>query len=262
MQTKTFTIDSPIGKIPAILYTPDVKKSDVVVIFEHGRGEVGDGNLTGTAGLPMLQNSTNHANLLANADKYGFTVLAPQLVPKFIGWVISWTPEYSNYCIDYALNNLTKLPKVGFTGLSQGGGGCWLALTSALTAGKIFACISMCPTPEYNGDFSLIAKNSIPVQNFHAVNDTTVNIQSSRTMVAAANKFNPSPAIKYEELASGGHYIWGGIYGRDEIYPWMLSYAPKEGTGTVIDPLPTTDEIIATYKMTVYKSGKVTTDKI
>jgi len=256
MKNKTFYIDTPLGKIPAILYTPDEKKSDVVVIFEHGRGETGNGDLTGGAGLPMVLNSTNHANLLAAADKYGFSVLAPRLVPKLTGWVTSWTPEYSNYCIDYALKNLTKLPKVGFTGLSQGGGGCWLAMTSPLTAGKIFACVSMCPTPEYSGDFSLIAKNNIPVWNFHAVNDTTVNISSSRNMIQAANKFNPEPDIKYEELPSGGHYIWQFVYARTEVYEWLLSYVPKE-TAPIVE-----DKVLYTIKTTIYSSGKIETIKI
>lgn len=259
MQTKTLYIDSPIGKIPAIIYTPDVKKSGVVVVFFHGRGETGNGELTGSEGLPKLLNSNNHENLLKKAEQYGFTVLAPHLVPKLTNWQVSWTPKYVLYCIDYGLQNLTTLPKVAVTGLSQGGGGTWTAMIAEESSSKIFAAIPICPTPQYqDGDFANIAQNHIPVWNFHAINDTTVNIQSSRIMISSANKSNPSPAIKFEELTSGGHYIWGGIYARDDIYTWMLSYAPKAEQPAP----PAEDKILYTIKTTVFESGKITSEKL
>jgi predicted peptidase len=260
MTTKTFYIESPLGKIPAILYTPS-NPGDVCVVFFHGRGETGNGELTGTEGLPKLLNSTNHKSLIDKAELHGFSVLAPHLVPKITGWNVWWTPQYVQYCIDYALQNITKLPKVGVTGLSQGGGGTWTAMTDPDTAGKIFAAIPICPTPQYEGDFSLIAKNKIPVWNFHAVNDTTVNITSSRTMIQAADKFNPDPDIKFEEWQSGGHWIWGQVYAREDIYPWFLSYAPKSETIPQPAPVPT-DKILYTIKTTVYESGKIISEKI
>lgn len=263
MQTKTFSIESSFGKIPAILYTPTEKKTDVCVIFFHGRGESGSGSLTSSDGLLKLLNNGNHKSLIDAAEKHGFSILAPQFVSSFVGWSPGWTDAYVEVCIDYALT-LTSLSKVGVTGLSQGGGGTWIALTNPKTAGKIFAAIAICPTPEYdsNNDFSLIAKYDIAVQDFHAKDDSTVNVQSSRVMVAKANAYNPNPLVKYEELPSGNHYIWGIIYSRPEIYPWLLSYAPK-----VEQPAPTPqpeplDEIVDQFKTTIYKSGKIETIRI
>jgi predicted peptidase len=258
MTTKTLTVPSKFGNIPAILYTPS-KPIDLCVVFLNGRGENGNGEMTGSEGLPKLLNSTNHANLLLNAEKYGFSVLAPQLVPKFTNWQVSWIPEYTNACIDYALTALTKQPKVGLTGLSQGGGGCFSAMTNSLTAGKIMFCISICPTPQYEGDFSLIAKNHIPLWNFHAVNDTTVSIAGSRNMIASANKHNPDPPIKYEEFASGSHYIWGQVYERSDIYNWaMLQYNPVP----IPEPIPEPDPVVLSIQTTIYASGKIETKKL
>lgn len=255
MTTKTYKIDTPLGQIPVIVYMPTNPK-DICVVFFHGRGEIGSGELTGNESLEKLMNSTNHANLLKHAEELGLTVFAPQLVPKLIGWNVWWTPDYIDACIDYALASLTKLPKVAIKGLSQGGGAVWTACTSAANASRIFSAVGICPTPQYEGEFSLIAKNSIPIMNFHAVNDTTVNIQSSRTMVAKANSFNPNPKVFYEEYPSGGHYIWGSVFDRKDIYDQVLKYAPTSSTP---QPVPT-DEIIATYKMSVYKSGKIITE--
>lgn len=259
MTTKTFFIDAPFGKIPAIEYTPSILKSDVLVVFAHGRGENGNGKLDTADGLLKLLNNGNHKNLLDNAEKYGFRVLAPQYVPQLAGWSPGWTKEYTEVCIDHALT-MTKLGKVGGTGLSQGGGFVVHALNNPKTAAKIFAAIAICPVPEYGGDFSLVAKYSIPVLDFHAKDDTTVNVTSSRNMVDKWNAYNPNPRVKYEELTSGNHYIWGTIYGRDEIYKWLLSYAPSQQP--VPQPQPTEDKILYTIKTTVYESGKIISEKL
>lgn len=255
MTTKTLTIPSKFGNIPALLYTPS-KPIDLCVIFLHGRGE----NVDNPDGPMKAFTSTNQDALILNAEKYGFSVLCPQLVTKLTAWQQAWVPDYTGACIDYALQNLTKQPKVGITGLSQGGGGVFLVITNAAWASKIMFALSMCPTPEYGGDFSQIAKNKIPLSNFHAVNDTTVNIASSRNMIAAANKHNPNPPIKYEELGSGGHYIWGSVYAREDVYNWMmLQYKPVTPAP---EPIHTEDKILWSIQTTKYASGKIETKEL
>lgn len=253
MNTKIIAINSRYGELPAVIYTPTVKKSDLCVVMLHGRGEAEPG-IAGTT-INALSTNTNHANLLLNAEKFGFTVLAPQVVTRWLGgpW---WLAEYTNICVDYARDNLTDLPKVGLTGLSQGGGGCWSYITSEW-AGKVYFALPICPTPQYEGDFSLIGKNKIGVWNFHAADDTTVSVSSSRNMVAKANSAGADPKVKYEELPSGNHYIWGTVWARQDIYPWMLSHVSAEGTTP-----PPVDEILSTHKLTYYKSGKVTVEKM
>lgn len=256
MNTKIISIYSRYGELPAIIYTPSVKKSDLCVVMLHGRGEAESG-IAGTT-INALSTNTNHANLLINAEKYGFTVLAPQVVTRWLGgpW---WLAEYTNICVDYARDNLTDLPKVGITGLSQGGGGCWSYITSQW-ADKIYFALPICPTPQYEGDFSLISKNKIGVWNFHAKDDTTVNVVSSRNMVAKAKATGAS--VKYDELASGNHYIWGTVWARQDIYPWMLSFVPATEPIPPVDPIPEVDEIVSVHKITHYKSGKATLEKL
>jgi predicted peptidase len=258
MTTKTFLADTAVGKIPMILYTPSVKKLDVCIVFFHGRDEDGNGELDG---LSKLLNNTNHKNLIDKAEQYGFTVLAPQVSAKLTG-VRWWTAQFIEAIITYALKNHTMAPKIAVTGLSQGGGTIWQALTNPKTADKIFAAIAICPTAQYEGDFSLIAKNKIAVWDFHAKDDGVVGVASSRNMVAKANSFDPSPRVKYDELTAGNHYIWGAIYNRNDVYDYILDYIPAGATQPIppIDPLP--DEVLYTIKTTVYKSGKIESVKL
>lgn len=254
MTIKTFTIPSKFGDIPAKLYTPS-RPIDLCVIFLHGRGENID-NATDTA---KAFNSINQDALIINAEKYGFGVLIPQLVLRFTNWQLTWLEAYTEACVDYSLQNLTKQPKIGITGLSQGGGGVWRAITNASLASKIMFAIPICPTPEYGGDFSQIAKNRIPVSNFHAINDIDVKIAGSRNMIAAANKHSPEPPIKFEELASGGHYIWGAVYSREDVYNWMMfQYKPV----SIPQPVPTQDKILWSIQTTKYESGKIETKEL
>lgn len=260
MTTKTITISSKFGDIPAKLYTPS-KPIDLCVVLLHGREENAD-NLTDTM---KSFNSTNQDNLIANAEKYGFSVLAPQLVLRLTHWQQTWIEDYSGACIDYALQNITQQSKVGITGLSQGGGGCWRLMTNEKWASKLMFVLSICPTPEYAGDFSQIAKNHIPVSNFHAINDNTVKIASSRNMIAAANKHSPDPPIKYEESTSGDHYIWGSVYGRQDVYNWiMLQYKPefKPSPEPVPIPQPEPDKVLWSIQTTKYASGRIETKEL
>lgn len=256
MTTKTIQLQTDSGIIGSVLYEPAVKKSDALVVFFHGRGEFGDGSDTT---LKALSTNGNHANLLKFAEKYGFRVLAPQVNMKMTSNMPWWTIIFLRAILKAAIK-LTTLGKVAVSGLSQGGGSTWMVLTDSETAPLIFAAIPICPTSQYEGDFSLIAKHGIAVHDFHAVNDTVVGVASSRNMVSKANSFKPNPLVKYDELGSGGHYIWSICYDKEELYPWLLSFAPKVTEPIPVDPLP--DEILFTYKTTIYKSGKSTMENI
>jgi predicted peptidase len=226
----------------------------------HGKGEFGSGELSTLGSL-----TGNMTEFLKRVDTYGFSVLAPQVNTKLTDGALWWSDVHVKAIFDYAIANHTKLGKVAETGLSQGGGTCWEGLTNEETASKLFASIPICPTSQYGdnivnkNDFSLIAKYKIAVWNFCAADDTTVWPASSRNMVAKANSYNPDPKVKYTEYPTGGHAIWGRVWATEEIYPWLLSYAP---TGTVVTPPPPAEEILYTIKTTIYKSGKIETVKL
>jgi predicted peptidase len=263
MTTKTFLAETAAGKIPMILYTPSVTATGVCFVAFHGKGEAGNGTLDG-----INKVTGNFSELLNRIDVYGFSVLAPQVSTNLTNGNLWWSDNHIEAIIGYAVANHTKLGKVGVTGLSQGGGTCWEALTNERCASKIFGAIPICPTSQYGdkitnkNDFTLIAKYNIAVWDFHGAVDTVVHVSSSRNMVAEANRSNPDPKVKYTEYPSDNHYIWGKAWGTEEIYPYILSFAP---TGGVIVPPPTEpvpDEILTTYKTTVFKSGKVVLEEI
>lgn len=261
MTQKTFLADTAAGKIPMILYSPATPSGVCIVAF-HGKNEYGNGTLTGIDKV-----TGNFSEILKRVDTYGFSVLAPQVSTNLTGGNLWWNDIQREAIINYALANHTKLPKVGVTGLSQGGGEVWESLTDERTASKIFGAIAICPTSQYGdnilnkNDFSLIAKYKIAVVNFHAADDTQVHVSSSRNMVAKANSYNPDPKVKYTEYPTGGHGIWSRAWATEEIYPYILSFAPTGAFQPAPGPV---DEVITTYtvKTTIYKSGKIESVKI
>lgn len=260
MTNKTFLAETAAGKIPMILYMPATDKTGVCIVAFHGKSEAGNGTLDG-----INKVTGNFYELLKRADTYGFSVLAPQVSTNLTSGNLWWSDPHVEAIIDYAVTNHTKLGKVGVTGLSQGGGSVIEAITNPKTAAKIFAAIPICPTPQYDNDFSQVAKNKIAAWFFHAADDGTVRVASSQIMVGKIRSYNPDPKTEYTEYPTGGHGIWGKAWNTEEIYPWLLRYAPKTDAPVIpippTDPLPV-DEILSTYKMTIYKSGKVITEKI
>jgi predicted peptidase len=257
MITKTFLAETAAGKIPMALYSPTTEKTGVCVVAFHGKGEAGNGTLDS-----INKVEGNFSELLKRIDVYGFSVLAPQVSTNLTNGNLWWSDNHIEAIIDYAIVNHTKLGKVAVTGLSQGGGSVIEAITNPKTAPKIFVAIPICPTPQYDNDFSQVAKNKIATWFFHAVDDQTVKAASSQIMVAKIKSFNPDPPVTYTELTSGNHYIWGTSYNREAIYPYILSFAPT-ATQPIppVDPLPV-DEILSIHKITYYKSGKATLEKL
>lgn len=253
MTTTIIQLQTDSGNIGSILYEPTVKKTDALVVFFHGKGEFGDGS---NATLQALTANSNHANLVKFAEKYGFRVLAPQVNTKLTGGTMWWTVPFIRSILKAAVK-LTTLGQVGITGLSQGGGTVWMALTDYECAPLIFAAIPICPTAQYEGDFSLISKHKIEVWDFHGGLDKTCPPANSRNMVAKANSFNPDYKVILEIFEDSDHAIWGVTYNRENIYPWLLQFAPG---GTA--PTTPVDEVVSTYKITLYKSGKSTIEKL
>jgi predicted peptidase len=263
MTTKNFKALTPVGEIPMMLYSPTTDKTGVCMVAFHGKGEAGNGTLTGIDKV-----TGNFSELLKRVDTYGFSVLAPQVSTNLTGGNLWWSDPHIEAIIDYAVANHTKLGKVAVTGLSQGAGTVWEALTNEKTASKIFGAIAICPTSQYGdnlvnkNNFSLIAKYKIAVWDFHAADDTQVHVSSSRNMVAAANSSFPSPKVQYTEYPTGGPYIWGRAWATEEIYPALFSFAPTATQPAPIPPTEPVDEVTATYKITHYKSGKSTIEKL
>lgn len=253
MQSTEIFLDSPQGKIPCIVYLPngyDATKKAYCIVALHGSGETGDDT---KAGLDKLLANTNFQNLLTDGDKYGFVIIAPQLVLQIEGWVPAWLPWYTDVAVQYALDNYSAYTQVGLFGLSLGGNGeVQFITTSDAYISKINCAVICCPAPQYTGDFSLVKKHSLPVWFFHAKDDTTIPVIASQNMVRMFNAFNPIPAVKYTEYATGNHFIWGQVEGDQSVWDWV-SAQPKTPAATVLVPLSPSKQI--KQVVTLYNDG-------
>ncbi len=220
-----------IGNVPSVIYWPenfDRAKKYPVALFLHGKGEWADNppKKTDDIALPVYNNG-NHANLLKRVDdeKNPFIVVAPHLILSLNGWVPGWTDKYLEPVYDYILDTpTTNLDHIKVVGLSLGGGGVYIASTGKFSQ-YVSAAIPICGTPQYDCDFSKIKQHSIPVWAFHAKNDTVVSNTHTINQINKINSYKPTPEAKMTLLDSGGHYIWGDVFGRDEVYEWLFSHS-------------------------------------
>ncbi len=261
--TKIFIPKSDGNKIPAVQYMPkfDTSLRNLpIVIFLHGAGEVGDGTLTG---LNKLYNSTNHANLLKYGNERGFIVLAPQFVQAYNGWRPDWNgAEYVNNVITWARSNLPIDPsRIYLTGLSSGGGGTWdFLIRKQEYTNLIAAAVPICPAPQ-DGDWSLIVKAGTPVWSFHANDDRANPVTATINPVNYLNSQKINPPAKTTIYPTGGHGIWGTVYGTSAMYDWLL--AQKKGSVPAPEPpQPPAKTIVAKLEITLYSDGTTETKKL
>jgi hypothetical protein len=245
------------GKYPGVLYKPSTwqaAKKYPMVVFFHGSSEKGTG--TDASLTTGIINSTNHANLLLNAEKYGFIVVAPQLVPSLQSWQAGWTRDYMRRYFDYAFKTFNIDTNYFYvTGLSLGGGGTWTAICDPVWSKKIAAAVPICGTPEYANDFLQPAINGVAVWAHHARNDQTVALVHSENQVRYINEKSPLIPARLTIYESGGHNIWGSVFGNDSVYKWMLSY--KKGVVTQ-PPAPAPNPVKKVkYRIIVYDDGSV-----
>jgi predicted peptidase len=235
--TKTF-----IGTTPVIIYKPATfNPANIypVIFFLHGSGEMGDGS---SKGLDILLNSGNQANLLTNADKYGYIVIAPQLVQSLNGWRPEFSPSYVHPVINYVIATLpVDTSRMIITGLSLGGGGTWQEITGP-DAGRFAAAIPICGTPQAGLDYSSIAKYHIPVWAFHALDDATINVAATQNTVNSIDAFSPVPLPMVTYYKTGGHGVWGTAYATDSLYTW-INIQRKSGAVVTIPVPPTKTEL-------------------
>lgn len=253
-----------VGKVPVAVYRPEgfvQGKKYPVWLFMHGQGEMSTQSATLDALTSNIVSNGNHANLIAKAEKEGWIVVAPLLVQALNNWTPGWTNTYLQPVYDYILKaDFTDLSQIKVTGLSLGGGGVWVCVTGGF-APYISAAIPICGTPEYDNDFSVVAKNNIPVWAFHAKDDKTINVVATTNIITAIKKSNPTPQPKVTLYDTGGHFIWGRVYLDDEMYAWAMA---QSNDGVVTQPPITepTDELLYTIQTKIYKSGKIDTVRI
>lgn len=210
-------IDNPAQKFP-------------IVLFFHGVGERGFNNTSQVNG--------NINNLLANAKALGFFIYAPQLSANVGSWNAGTVDKVMRKLASTSRNFNVDISHAYVTGLSLGGGGVWDSINRY--DGGFAAAVSICGVnPGVALDFEGLVNK--PIWSFHAANDTTVNVSTSRNRVnniRTADDLAPLtwPPVytsgayfydfhnqRYTEYQTGGHAIWSRAFGTAELYTWMLS---------------------------------------
>lgn len=194
-----------------LLYLPpdydDVEKHPLL-LFLHGAGERGDGNLD-------LVKVHGPPKLIAAGRHFPFIVVSPQC--KSGGW---WEAAELSALLDhietqYKVDN----QRIYVTGLSMGGFGTW---SLAFRESERFAAIA----PICGGGNVIAARYTkaitTPTWAFHGAKDTVVPLSKSQEMidVLKQNKIEAKLTI----YSDAGHDSWTESYNNEELYKWLLEH--------------------------------------
>lgn len=203
-----------------------------LILFLHGWGERGDSSND----EKVLDNILRHGppKLIRSGQwkpAYPFIVVSPQLAPEI------WSPydvhDFLDYIIEhYQINTI----RIYLTGLSLGGGGCWLY------AGAIedHYAAAIVPISASGSESHIDNLRDVPIWAFHGENDDLVNAFEnfgSVPMVESINRTNPPLRAKVTVYPNVGHDAWTITYNgagmarsywynnyNMNIYEWMLQF--------------------------------------
>jgi len=227
-----------LGTLPYRLFIPTNYNPSLkypVVLFMHGAGESGTDNrlqLTGQTGELVFVSATNQS-------RYPSFMVAPQC-PVGGAWNDSIRRQQVFGLMNLLLSQYgIDSNRLYVTGLSLGGYGTWDQITQ-------FTNMYAAAIPMSSGGNTALASRivHVPIWNFHAANDSVVNVSGSRTMISALRIAGGNPI--YTEYASGGHGIWTPAYNTPVLMDWV--YSQSRGTTSTNEPLlainsPTADAI-------------------
>jgi predicted peptidase len=202
------------------------------ILFLHGAGEAGTNN--------SAQVNGNIDNLLAAAKLRGAYLYAPQSTGA---WSSTTLTSNVMTMINRALGEQhVDADRLYVTGLSNGGGGTWNMLNRYPDA--FAAAIPICGVAPAS-DFVASRLVNEPIAAFHARNDPTVSVATSRNVLnnilTQAHESLPaypstrdttttfvfsaaSHDLNYVEFPTGGHGIWPVVYGTPEVYDWLFAH--------------------------------------
>jgi poly(3-hydroxybutyrate) depolymerase len=238
------------GVLPYRLFIPTNYNTGTrypIVLFMHGAGERGSDNrlqLTGQTGCLVFASETNQL-------RYPSLMVAPQC-PSGGAWADATRRAQVLGLMNALIAEFSlDTNRLYITGLSMGGMGTWDYI------GQYPAMYAAAIPMSGSGTTSLASRmTQIPIWNFHAANDGTVNVSGSRTMIDAVRRAGGNPV--YTEYASGGHVIWTPAYNTPILMEWV--YSQRRGTNSSARPLltitaPTSQPIYASSTTNLALSG-------
>jgi poly(3-hydroxybutyrate) depolymerase len=214
------------GVLPYRLFIPtnyDSAERFPLVLFMHGAGERGNDNryqLVGQTGALVFAAETNqldHPSFMAAPQcPVGYSWADSSIRLRVFGMIDALQTEFS-----------LDTNRLYITGLSLGGNGTWDYI--AQYPGKYAAAVPMSGW----GNSALASRmTQIAIWNFHAANDSTVDVSNSRSIVSAIRRLGGNPI--YTEYATGGHVIWTPAYNTPVLMGWL--YAQRRGVTSTNEP--------------------------
>ena len=213
-------------------YNEDTSYSFPLIIFSHGRGEIGNDKPLSSVlknGIPKLINQGKFPNqFIVNKDTFKFIVISPQ----YFNWPSG--NDLTNV-IDYAeANYKVDKKRIYLTGLSMGGAVTWNNVEYSIqNAKRIAAIVPVCGAsfPKKKSGVIICAAN-LPVWATHNRGDPIVLVNNTLSYISSINNSTNSsitPAKKtiFEE---NNHNAWSRTYDLSfkennmNIYEWMLQF--------------------------------------
>src|SRR6185369_1614999 len=186
-------------------YASNSTKTYPLIVFLHGWGEIGTGNLPSMTsllihGVPrVIEWNIFPQSVSYNGQSYSFIVLSPQYLS--LGVSVADLDQFLEYAFAHYRVDRNR---VYLTGFSNGGTLCYLyAGNSAAYAQKITGIVPLAPCigPSF-GQAQIIAQNNVAVWGLHGSNDVNgaCNVSFTPSWTNAINTANgtpPSPAAVY-----------------------------------------------------------------
>lgn len=182
----------------------DKERKWPLMLFLHGAGERGEGNLelVKVHGPPML---------VKTKPEFPFILVSPQCPPGE-----RWNVKTLLALLDHVKSQLpVDKDRVYVTGLSMGGYGTWALVAAAPE--RFAAAVPICGGGNV-GDAEKL--KSVPLRVYHGDQDRAVPVARSREMVEAVKRAGGT--VEYTEYPGVGHNSWTQTYADDTLYEWLL----------------------------------------
>lgn len=228
-------------------YAANPSKKYPLLIFIHGKGELGDGSsgklpLVLRNGPPKLLNQgVFPASFTVGGQSHSFIVISPQINTYDYSLSTTFVTQILNYCL---ANYRVDEQRVYITGLSMGGMIGWRFIgDNKSNADKIAASVLVCSgASNTNSRITNIATSKLPVWLTNNSGDPVISASGATSAVKALNEFIPTPPKSWLTIFNAsGHDAWTKTYDPNfkqeglNVYEWMLSYK-RGGTSQTTPP--------------------------
>lgn len=209
--------------MPYRLFVPeDYRKENryPLVVWLHGGAGRGSDNLKQITGGNI--SGSRVWTQAENQSRYPCLVVAPQCAENGL-WATIEKAEPTVQLL-MALEVIKDLQhkmsvdarRIYVAGQSMGGFGAWSLVTNYPR--RFAAAIPVCGGGDESKARRLVLEH---VWAFHGEMDASVNVERSRTMIAAIRRAGGN--ARYTEYKGEGHVIWEKVFHEPELLPWVFA---------------------------------------